>query len=791
MKHFPRIRHLSLYCLATTGLSLTGITVATAAPIPTITNQAAGSYQDPIDPTKPITVYSPPITVSLQEVAGITVIPAGITRQDGSLNGGAVGTAAKNTILLYNFELQNIGSDTTQIFVPNLAQVGTVGLFQKVQYFNNTAWIDVPADGLTSNIMAPNAKLMVRVLVKVNESLGDLPVTLGKTVGSQTQNQLRVNNPEDVYTIDAPDGTAREYDGLPSNGTREAQATQSLRIGFNPEALATVKLAIDQPFNPTDNTIVFGISLNVADTLPPKLSNLSLTDLTGTRLSIDGQPKVGILISDAIPLGTKFTAITSSDKLWVPVYFYSSTPIGSTDRSDNIAWSTTPPDENTALNVRRVGFFNNDYRMLKGTSISGLQLKVEIIDFSRTEIYNIAQVFGSQPQDPNNSTDKTPGPKLIFDESGDNQPNNYNDDGTAGNKDTNQQPIVYPGIVDVTVPTNDPRSPVRIGQASTGADSPDGEFLKVSFVAVVPPSLKNGPREQPTAVGPTNDNDDFTNKSTPIGSGAGTFNPLLVLFTNTVQNTSDLSRDIKVIPQVALASDLPNGTMVSLVNPADATLTASFSYQNGLFTPIAGSPPTLMLKSVAASGKKNYTVQIDLPDGTLAIKGFPVKILAFIDTNNNNIPDLNEATNTTIDRVYTGFIEVLKESRVLEATQQPVDGANGIFSETPKPVKADQYIEYRITYTNISTPAVGNGNKPISAINFTITEDGNANPNNWGSLTTNVPSSATSSAGTIAYSKISGETVTTDPQAVKYQNILTSPIEPGQVGTFTFKRKVK
>jgi hypothetical protein len=789
VKHFSRIRHLSLYCLATTGLILTGITVATAAPIPTITNQAAGSYQDPIDPTKPITVYSPPVTINLQEVAGMTATATGITRQDGSLNGGAVGTAAKDTVLFYNFELQNIGNDTTQIFVPNLAQVGTLGSFQKVQYFNNTAWLDVPAGGFTSGMMAPNAKLMVRVVVKVNEEIGDLPVTLGKTAGSQSQNQLRVNNPEDVYTIDVADGTAGEYDGQPTNGIREAQATQSLRIGFNPEALATVNLTIDQPFNPADNTINFGISLNVADTLPPKLSNLSLTDLTGTRLLIDGQPKVGILISDAIPLGTKFTAITSPDKLWVPIYFYSSTPIGSTDRSDNIAWSTTPPDDNTALNVRRVGFFNNDYRMLKGTSISGFQLKVEIIDFSRTEIYNIAQVFGSQPQDPNNSADKTPSSKLIFDESGDSLPNNYNNDGTAGTKDTNQQPIVYPGIVDATLPTNDPRSPVRIGPS--GTDSPDGEFLKVSFVATAPPSLKNGPREQPTAVGPTNDNDDFTNKSTPIGSGTSTFNPPLVSFTNTVQNTSDQPKDIKVIPQVALASDLPNGTTVSLVNPSDATLTASFSYQNGLFTPIAGSPQTLILKSVAAGSKKNYTVQIDLPEGTLAIKGFPVKILAFIDTNNNNIPDPKEATNTTIDRVYTGFIEVLKESRVLEATQQPVDGANGIFSETPKPVKAEQYIEYRITYTNISTTAVGSGNKPLSAANFTITEDGNANPNNWGGLTTNAPGSATSSAGTITYSKLSGATVTTDPEAVKYQNILTSPIEPGQAGTFSFKRKVR
>jgi hypothetical protein len=421
-----------------TGLSLVS-TAAVAAPVPTITNQAEGSYQDPIDPNKPFTVFSPTLKISLQEIAGITITPTGITRQDGSLNGGTIGTPAKDTVLLYNFEIQNIGGDTTQFFVPNIAQVGTVGTFQKNQYFNGTAWVDVPAGGFTSGAMVPNGKLPVRVVVLVNDAIGDLPVTLGKTVGSinptQTQNQLRTDNPEDVYTIDVADGAVGEYDGQPSNGTREAQATQTLKIGATPEALATINLEIKQPFNSADNTINFGLSLNVADTLPPKLSGVTPTDLTGTSISIDGQPKTGILISDAIPLGTKFVAAVTPDSTWIPIYFYSSTSIGSTDAANNVAWSTTPPDANTAPNIRRVGFFRNDYRMPKGTTATGFEVKVEVTDFSRTEIYNIAQVFGTQPQNPNNSADKTPSTKLIFDESGDSQPNNYNDDGTAGVKD--------------------------------------------------------------------------------------------------------------------------------------------------------------------------------------------------------------------------------------------------------------------------------------------------------------------------------------------------------------------
>jgi hypothetical protein len=350
---------------------------------------------------------------------------------------------------------------------------------------------------------------------------------------------------------------------------------------------------------------------------------------------------------------------------------------------------------------------------------------------------------------------------------------------------------LYPGILDATVPANDPRSPNRIGRDTNNVNSPDGEFLLVPFKAAAPPALKNGPREQPTAVGATNDNDDFTNKSTPIGNLNGATTLPLVTFTNTVLNSSDLARNIKILPQVAVASDLPNGTIVTLLDPADANLTAAFSYQNGVFTPVASSPATLVLKSVAASATKNYTVQVSLPSGTAAVKGFPVKLLAFIDTNDDNIPDTTEAKNATIDRTYTGFIEVLKESRVLDSNKTPLTDAKGVFSETAKPVQAEQYIEYRITYTNISIPAVGTGNKPISATNFTITEDGNTSPNNWGGLTTNDPSSAVSTAGTITYSKTSGAGTATDLDIVKYQNILTKPIEPGQNGTFTFRRKVK
>jgi hypothetical protein len=806
------MRNFSLYCLVVTGI--TSITIATAnpvvaAPAPNITNQAAGSYQDPIDPNRPFTVYSDQITITMQEIAGITVTPAGITRQDGSLDGGTVSTAINNEILFYGFEIQNIGSDTTQIKIPNLAQVGAIGIFQKVQYFTDTTWNDIPTAGYTSNAIKPGEKIRVRVVVQATGGIGDIPVTLGKTAQSgttaDTQNQLRTDNPEDVHTIDAPDGTTGEYDGLPSNGVREAQATQRLRSGFTPEALATIDLDFvnpNAPFNPVDNTINFALKLNVADTVVSPLSGISPTDLTGANITLDGQTKNGILVADAIPLGTKFVGAVAPDNNWIPVYYYSSTPIGQSDRLDQAVWSTTAPDSNTATNVKRVGFFRPDYRMPKGTTVSGFQVKVEVTDFSLTQIYNIAQVVGTQPNDPNNSADKTPSLKLIFDESGDGLPNNYDNNGIPS-KDANQQPNFKPGIVDPNTPVGDLRNPQTIGQAAGSTATADGEYILVPFKLAQLPSLKNGPLNQPTAVGPTTDQDDFTNKSTAIPGNQATFDPATVVFTNTVINTSDLPRDIKVIPQVKNATDLPNGTVVTLENFSGR---AAFSYQNGIFTPIFNpttnsTPAALVLANVGvgAINQKNYTVYIDLPTGIPnQAKAYPLQLIAFVDTNNDNIPSTTEANNTTIDRVYTGFIQVTKESRLLNEQKEPFPGADAFCtanspggSITKVEGSSGQYIEYCIRYKNISEPATGVGNKVLAATGFTIIENGTAGVNNWGNSTSHDPGTASSSAGLITYQTVTGITNASDPNVAIYQNKVDTLIQPGQGGDFKFTRKVK
>jgi hypothetical protein len=791
VKSFSQISKLSIYCLLAAIGSILLPTTATAAPPPRIDNQATSTYQDPDNPQKPLNAVSEILSIVVQEVAGIAVKPIDITRQDG----GNISAATNGTVFFFNFEVQNVGTDTTSFFIPDQAKVGAIGTLQKIQYFDGSAWLDLPSGGYTSNPMAVNGRLSVRVVVRVTGAIGTLAVSLGNTAASDGQNQLRVEQSSDVYTVDAPDNTSGEFDGPPSNGVREAQATQSVRIGAQPEALTRVDLKVDQPFDPYDNTLSFALKLQVLASLPPNITNISPTDLTGLAITLDNQQKTGILVADAIPLGTEFRSATAPSSEWTLIYAYGD-PIGANERADRLSWSTTRPTANTMAQVRRVGFFRTNYRMAQGASIDGFKVKVEIVDRTIDKIYNIAQAFGSDPADPNNSSNISPSTQIVYDESGDEQPNNYSYDGQPCIMGTDGQPLVNPGIVDPKVPAADPRSPSKIGEAkSTGSTgSPDGEFIQIPFQFAAPPDLKNGPREKPKAVGLTNDNDDFTNKSTAI-FGDSVFDPAPLPFVNTVINTSDLTRDIKIIPSAALTTDLPEDTIVTLSDPADPSRTATFKYTKGAFAPEANSPPALVLSKITASASKDYGVLINLPQNTSVLRAFPVKLIAFIDSNDDNLPNLAEAQNATIDRVYTGFMQVVKESRVLalvDGKLQPVDGDNGKFSTADKSAQLNQYIEYRINYINISTPAptTGNGNRTLRATNFGIIEDGKAQPNNWADFTANDPNSAQGD-GEITYSNIQGASTTTDPEIIKYKIVLAKPVDPAQSGTFIFRRRVR
>jgi len=124
--------------------------------------------------------------------------------------------------------------------------------------------------------------------------------------------------------------------------------------------------------------------------------------------------------------------------------------------------------------------------------------------------------------------------------------------------------------------------------------------------------------------------------------------------------------------------------------------------------------------------------------------------------------------NRTIDRSYTGFIQLTKTFSVANGT-----GVGGATDPVPGAV-----ITYNITYTNISSSNGDANCVRLTASNLVITEDGLVAPNNWGTYTTNSGSPSDSGSGVVV-------TVS----ATQYTDTVAS-VAPGASAIFTFKRSI-
>lgn len=315
--------------------------------------------------------------------------------------------------------------------------------------------------------------------------------------------------------------------------------------------------------------------------------------------------------------------------------------------------------------------------------------------------------------------------------------------------------------------------------------------------------LGNGPESQLEALGIIDNNDDFTIGSTELPaslSSTDTFDPAPVNFTNTLENRSTAnSLTVSLLPTPPTnAATLPNGTLVTISSNGES---ATYEYNNGVFTFVSGTGTSAtdpIENTLAPSTTANYTVTVDLPDNTPQLTGYQIPILAFIDTNNNGTIDSEETIrNITIEKLYTGFLKVVKESRILQGTGPDVLVGQETFSTNPKTPKPGNIIEYRITYTNISEPGSSN-DQSLYAENFVITEDGTTNTSNWakdndgnGTLdTSNVVGSATDPGGTITFTPADQTGTTAETDVTRYVDTVINPVGPGQSGTFTFQRRV-
>ncbi|HVG38903.1 MAG TPA: hypothetical protein VM870_06425 [Pyrinomonadaceae bacterium] len=324
---------------------------------------------------------------------------------------------------------------------------------------------------------------------------------------------------------------------------------------------------------------------------------------------------------------------------------------------------------------------------------------------------------------------------------------------------------------------------VTLGDASTGGASFDNQAhsatgndvftvtagingqreakgTKIKSIATV--SLLNGPSGAPAATGPGgNTNTDFTNKSIQTGinvaynGGAGTTSSASeqVVFTNTLRNDGGLTDTVTLsVP----AGGFPAGATVDI----DSDGAGGGGYVTVINAGAAtGNPvPTV---SLAAGATANYTVRVTLPSGLVVTTGYDTVIRATSGLNNT-------FSNETIDRLYTGFMRLVKAATVSggsPAATDPVPGAT---------------LTYAITYENVSSSgsvAGASGNITLTVSNLTITEDGAAGGNNWATTTTHV--SATDAGGT----------VTPGVGNNSYTDLIAS-LAPGATGTFTIVRTI-
>jgi hypothetical protein len=259
-------------------------------------------------------------------------------------------------------------------------------------------------------------------------------------------------------------------------------------------------------------------------------------------------------------------------------------------------------------------------------------------------------------------------------------------------------------------------------------------------------SVLLGPSGAPGAVGPTDTNDDYTNKSTNPGNiapGGTTTAPGQLVFTNTLQNTGN-------------AND--TYTLDAPTVPAGFTVEISTN-GGGAWTDVSSGGSTSLAVGFGNSG--DILVRVTVPAGKLVLNAFST----FIRATSTVTPAAN---NQTIDRAYTGFIQLTKTVSVANGT-----GVGGPTDPVPGAV-----VTYNVVYLNVSSSDGDANCVKLTASNLVITEDGLAGTNNWGTYTVNSGSPSDSGSGVVV-------TVS----ATEYTDTIAS-LAPGASGTFTFKRLI-
>lgn len=667
---------------------------------------------------------------------------------------------------------------------------------------------------------------------------------------------------------------------------KEASAVKQVVLGSNP--MAMVKIEKTREINDTsvantntplnDNIITYKLGLEVlnntptAQYTPGQLKGRNFTNRMETSVDITNVTNL-VLVSDAIPAGTRLASTPQSftdtdNRKWTPVYSIVSPEPSAANQNPAAGAIEWKASATNLANVTRVGWVYDansaEGAIAPGTTITGFTFNVVTTDLDATTggtVANLGQVFGA-----------TVGGSNVFDESGDQDPSNF----SGANPGPSETATGSTGIAD---PANHGVDTDNNNNAS-GSDGGEDNIITIS----TPGTLFNGPNGEPKAAGNIFDggsdgapdaDHDFQNKGisnfdadsvscstalTPIASGSGNpqsgrdckLDPDAIVFTNTLQNDGQSSLNNVVLQPVAPSFGGLGGTDEYL--PPNTEVRIKYGTQEAIYKyTVTGSGATTAysfelvttpnnthikiptLASSASAADLSYTVTIDLPINTPLStdvgRGYAVPIIAFADADGDNNFDAGEKKNYTVNQVYTDFIKLEKQVKVLKPDGTVRTGMDFADPNTAKKPIPGDILVYRVNYRNISEPQAGNGsNLVLEGKSVKIDENGtqaniaamSGKGNNWaldndgiadGETdidTINVQGTATdnSSGSTITY--YTGTSLSTTPINNSYSvDSLTSAgqTDPGETvtgyrvtipilapsaskSTFEFQRKV-
>ncbi|HEX8720490.1 MAG TPA: hypothetical protein VF736_07670 [Pyrinomonadaceae bacterium] len=677
-----------------------------------ISNTASASYSDG---STTYTVNSNPVTVTVANVAGLTITPDGTS---------APTVVAGQTNVDFTFTVTNSGNYATQVFFP--ASGG--GIFTTGPVTVTGAVIDLTGNGYdnsdtsilgsavtypASPFLARNASFNVIVRVSVNAAANPndaISVKLGDALADNaawdnSATSVRTSNPSGS-TLTGPESEA--VGSISTSVENDARLQAELSVPAGPVALGS---------NITYSATLRNVGLRPVGT--QTLQNAPAGSNTGVYLVIPVPANTALQSVPAPPAGV--------------TVLYSVSPLGndpgpgdppaSGPLSNAVVWTTTPPA--VLSSTTRVAFRVNGGAAVPAAAVySSLNvvLTVQTGVNATLPLYGIAEAFGRNSLS-NPITDQSDQPA-----------------GEVANKG------------DGNANFNEPKFGVDPASTTKGFLQPT-TLVKAGLVLL-------GPSGAPGAVGPNgNNNLDYTNKSVPATAITGKSHldqlsgAVNVDFVNTVQNTGN-------------ADD----TFTITVPTVPAGFSAFVSTDGGTTFVPASTNPTV---AVAFGASANFIVRVTTSSSAAVLQGFDTVVRA----TSANTP---AESNNTIDRVYTGFLKLVKTVQVFNST-----GVGGPSDAVPG---AD--LEYSITYSNISAGDGGAGCANLVATNVVINEDGNAPGNTWGSTTTQLlnPVPADSNGGTITDGNTVNGPITATTTFLKDA---AGTVNPGASKVFVFRRRIK